>query len=190
MVLVCAFVPRVLSPYSTLKNGTNMIYEVSPEEAKKAKSPHELFLINLITNHILIFVGLLGMAKSYPWVMMVIPTISLVVISYLLLRAKHSVKVDSWFVQCHWQICARRSKMFIVMLLIMAGAMLLVLVASGGNLRPQHYALGGAAVLPTMVTVLVLIIMESDAVHQASIGKLPQWVVERLPNPGAKAVAE
>jgi len=52
---------------------------------------------------------------------------------------------------------------------------------SGGHMRPQHWAIGGAAALPTMVTVLVLIIMESDALHQAKQGILPDWVREQYP---------
>ncbi len=165
-----------------------MNFDVTEEEIKSAKHPHELFLINLITNHILVFVGLLGMAGSYPAIMLVTPAVSVSIILYLLYRAKRSLTLDSWFVACHWQVCARRSKLFIIMLLIMALAMLLLLLASGGDLRPQHYALGGAAILPTMLTVLVLIVMESDAVHQARTGRLPGWVVERFPDGAAKAL--
>ncbi|MCW8955667.1 MAG: hypothetical protein OQL09_02195, partial [Gammaproteobacteria bacterium] len=55
-------------------------------------------------------------------------------------------------------------------------------LVSGGNLRPQHWALGGAAFLPTMVTVLALIIMESEALHHAKLGLLPDWVLQRFPD--------
>jgi hypothetical protein len=42
--------------------------------------------------------------------------------------------------------------------------------------------IGGMGVLPVMVTVLVLIVMESDAMHQATQQKLPKGIVERFPN--------
>ncbi len=37
-----------------------MILEISDQESKKAKIPHELFLSNLIGNHILWFIASLG----------------------------------------------------------------------------------------------------------------------------------
>ncbi len=163
-----------------------MKIEISATEAKKASHPHELFLVNLITNHILLFVSLLGFAKQYPWTMLVTPVISLVVLSYLLLRARRSQQSDSWFVMCHWQQCARRSKGFIVMLMIVAlvmGGLLLSVSGDISALRPGHYAIGGVAILPTMLSVLVLIIMESDAVHQARSGTISDAIAARFPAP-------
>jgi len=55
--------------------------------------------------------------------------------------------------------------------------------AYAGMMKVAVYALvGGMGMLPTMVTVLVLIILESDALHQARHGQLPAWVVQRFPN--------
>ncbi|WP_419590911.1 hypothetical protein [Thiolapillus sp.] len=55
-----------------------MIFEnISEDARKKARHPHEFLLINLITNHILLFVGLLGMAKQEPWLLLIVPIISL-----------------------------------------------------------------------------------------------------------------
>ncbi len=50
-----------------------MQFEVTEEERKKAKIPHDLFLVNLINNHILIFVATLGMASSWAWPMLAVP---------------------------------------------------------------------------------------------------------------------
>ena len=60
----------------------------------------------------------------------------------------------------------------------------------GGQLRPQHWALGAAAFLPTMVTVLALIIMESEALHHAKIGLLPDWVLDRFPKGAMTPIIE
>lgn len=167
-----------------------MQYEISEAQSKAARHPHELFLINLITNHILLFVAALSVASSYPFLLLPIPIISAGVMTYMLVRARLSLSRDPWYVKCHWQLAAKRSRMFLIMLAIMAGAVLLLLLASGGNPGPQHWALGGAAMLPTMVTVLVMIVMESDAMHQARHGMLPAWLVERFPNADAKPVSE
>ena len=163
-----------------------MHYAVSEKEIKAAKLPHEIFLFNLITNHILIFVGLLGLAGSYPWVMLITPAISLVLLSYLILRARQSLRKDSWYVSSHWQLCAFRSKLFIGIILLLALAIAVLILWVGGDLsklRPIHYALAGVAFIPTLLSVLTLIVMESDAVHKAKCGEVPQSIVNKFPPP-------
>jgi hypothetical protein len=49
---------------------------------------------------------------------------------------------------------------------------------------------GGVGLLPIMVTVLVLILMESDALHQAAQGKLSKRMVEKYPYPEDVVVLE
>ena len=167
-----------------------MMYEVSEQDKNDAKHPHDIFLINLIVNHILVFVGLIGMATSYPYLMLIVPAISAIVLTYIMMRAKRSLKEDSWFVKCHWQLCAQRSKIFIIMIALMAVLLAAVMLIAGGDPKPQHYAIGGVVMLPVLVTVLVLIIMESDAVNQARHGQLPKSLAERFPNPNAVVLSE
>ena len=176
----------------SLEGDTAMHYEVTDELVNKAKLPHEIFLINLITNHILVFVGLLGMARTYPWVMLVTPTISIVVLSYLMIRARRALKAYPWYVACHWQLCAHRSKMFIGMLAFLGLVVVGILLSAGGDasqLKPGHYALGGVASLPTLLFVLVLIVMESDALHKARTGQVPDWLVKKHPKDAAVPLA-
>ncbi len=159
---------------------------LSEEERKAARHPHEYFLINLITNHILVFVGLLGMAKQEPYLILIVPAVSISILTYLVWRASRSAGRDGWFVFCHWQLCARRSRFFIGMILLMGLGIVVILASVGGqvqDLRPGHYAIGGLVMLPTLFTVLVLILMESDAVHKANVGEVPDWLVKRHPPP-------
>ncbi|WP_456415388.1 hypothetical protein [Thiolapillus sp.] len=164
-----------------------MIFDnLSEDIRKQARHPHEFLLINLITNHILLFVGLLGMAKDEPWLLLIVPVVSISILTYLVWRALLSQKKDPWFVFCHWQLCARRSRFFIGMIALMALGIVVILVSAGGNindLRPGHYAIGGIVMLPTLFSVLVLILMESDAVHKARIGDVPEWLVKKYPPP-------
>jgi hypothetical protein len=170
-----------------------MRFEVSEKEIKQANIPHELFLTNLIANHILMFVAALGMAGSLPWLLALTPVISFSILSYTLWRAARSRTRDPWYVMCHWQVCARRSNIFILMLL-----MLLAIGALGWGahtylkmMKEAVWALlGGVGILPMMVTVLVLVIMESEALYHANLAKLPNWVVEKYPNPDAKIIPE
>ncbi|MGB5736634.1 MAG: hypothetical protein WBM40_19565 [Thiohalocapsa sp.] len=170
-----------------------MRFEVSDRDIKKANIPHEIFLTNLIGNHILMAVAAGGIAGSFPWVMAAIPVISFAMLGYTLWRARQSLTRDPWYVMCHWQVCARRSRIFIVMLLL-----LLMVVALGwaghvygGMMKEAMIALVvGAGILPVMGTILVLIIIESDALYHANQAKLPDWVVARFPNPDAKVIAD
>ncbi|GAB4297915.1 MAG: hypothetical protein Kow0096_16280 [Thiohalomonadaceae bacterium] len=162
-------------------------YAISEDTAKAAKWPHEIFLINLIFNHILLFVAFLS-ASSLQRLALIVPVISFAILAYILWRARKSLRVDPWFVKCHWQLAARRSRTFVIMLGIMVVVMIAIYLISGGNMRPQHWAFFGVGIMPTLVTVLVLIVMESDALHLARFGKMPDWLVQRYPD-GALAPA-
>lgn len=168
-----------------------MKFQVTDEEKRLARHPHEILLVNLITNHILVFVGLLGIASSYPEYMIVVPIISAAILGYILYRAGQSRGRDSWYVFCHWQLCARRCHWFIWMLVLMA-----VVIAAGwlavrlGAMEVLVYALAGVGMLPTMLFVLALILLESDAMHQIKNGALPQWLVARHPNPEAVVIED
>lgn len=157
-----------------------MQFEVSEADIKRAKQPHELFLFNLIFNHILIFVAILS-ASSLQRFVVIVPAVSVCILAYTFWRARRALKHDPWFAMCHWQIVARRSLAFLGMLTLMGIAIAILWFVSGGNFRPQHYAFGGAAMLPTMVTVLVLIVMESDALHQAKQGMVSDKLVGQFP---------
>jgi len=163
-----------------------MEFQISEAQSKQARIPHELFLINLITNHILLFVGLLGMMKTYPALALVTPTISVVVLSYLLIRGRKELNNESWYVMVHWQLCVRRSRFFVGMIFFMGLVITGLILSVGGDvsqLKPGHYAIGGVAFLPGMFSVLALIVMESDAMHQAKMGRVPDGMVRRFPNP-------
>ena len=166
-----------------------MKFQVSDEEAKKAKHPHEIFLINLIFNHILVFVAIMS-ASSLAKYVVIVPIVSVIIILYLIFGAMRAKTKASWYVNGHWQLCAKRNRIFLIMIAIMGMAFAGLYLASGGHMRPQHWALGGAAALPTMVTVLVLIIMESEALHHAKIGMLPDWVKEKFPEGALEPVTE
>ena len=170
-----------------------MRFDVSDAERKKAKFPHDLFLVNLIANHILAFVATLGMAGSWLWPMFIVPIVSFIVLGTIFIRAKRSRKKDSWFVMCHWQIARKRSAFFINVML-----MLMIIAGSGvygytnlGWMKEAVYALiGGVCILPIMVTTLVLILMESDSLHQADKGELPEKMVNLFPNSDAIVIKD
>ncbi|HEY0635275.1 MAG TPA: hypothetical protein VGE00_07835 [Gammaproteobacteria bacterium] len=83
---------------------------------------------------------------------------------------------------CHWQICAKRSWVFIGMISLMLLAVAIVMLVSGGHPKPQQIALAGIAILPTMITTFVLIIMETVSLDDSKNGRVPDTMVERYPD--------
>nr|VFK45173.1 MAG: hypothetical protein BECKSD772F_GA0070984_12123 [Candidatus Kentron sp. SD] len=162
-----------------------MQFDVIKADAKKAEIPHEIFLFNLVGNHILIFIASLGMFGSLPYLSYLVPIISVCCLVYILWRAKRSRTIDPWFALCHWQIAARRAMIFIGVLSLFGIVSFLGWVGHTylGMMKEAVYALiGGIGILPTMVTLLVLIMMESDGLYQARQRRLSGWVLKKFPN--------
>lgn len=157
-----------------------MKYDISAEDLKKARVPHEVFLTNLIFNHVLVFVAIIS-ASSLTQYIVIVPVFSVVSLTYLFWGAQRAKKNASWYVSGHWQIAARRSRFFLIMLAVIASLFSIIWLVAGGDMKPQHWALGGAAFLPMMVSVLGLIVFESESLHQAKNAMLPDWVSERFP---------
>jgi hypothetical protein len=111
------------------------------------------------------------------------------IISYILIKSKQVFASDeTWFVKAHWQICARRNRLFMLLLavpcVITAGGLWLSKLL-GWSKIPTIALIGGMGLLPFMVALLVLIIMGNESVHLANNGKLPKSFVEINPNPQA-----
>jgi hypothetical protein len=160
-------------------------FSVSPDEAKRAKWPHEIFLINLIFNHIFVFVATVAVVGSFPLAPALVPFISVSIIGYILLQSKKIfAKEDSLFIKAHWAICAQRNRLF--MLLLAAPCVITIgglwLSKTLGWQKIQTIALiGGVGLLPFMVALLILIIMGNESVHLARTGKLPKSFVDKHP---------
>lgn len=170
-----------------------MKFEITDDLARQAKIPHDIFLTNLIGNHILWFVASLGLVGSFWQPLAMVPIVSLGLLIYTLRRASVSRQRDGWFVMVHWQIAAERSRFFIYMLLAVLTISLLGWMGYTflGMKKVAVLAMvGGVALLPIMVTVLVLILMESDALHQAAQGKVSKRMAEKYPYPADMLVLE
>jgi hypothetical protein len=152
-------------------------------EITLAKRAHDTFLSNLIVNHILLFSGIATLGQSYFHLMGLVPIISVLIIAYTLFRAAKLQRADSEFVFIHWQIAARWSRLLAMML-----SLFVVLSVSAwlahtqlGLMREMSYALAaGLGLLPTLVSVLVLVVVESDALHHAKEGTYPKWAHRRF----------
>lgn len=153
-------------------------FSVSPEEAKRAKWPHEIFLINLIFNHIFVFVATVAVVGSFPLLPALVPIISFSIIIYILVKSRQvSTSDETWFVKAHWQIGARRNRLFMLLLSVTCaitfGGLWLSRMLGWAKI-PTIALIGGVGLLPFMIALLVLIVMGNESVHLARTGKLPK----------------
>ncbi len=153
-------------------------YSASREEIRRAKWPHEIFLINLVFNHILVFASTFGVFSTFPLMVMVVPLTSVVITGYILVKARQvATSEETVFVKAHWVVADKRNKQFIWLLAIAC------LVLGGGYWLSGMMGwskvatialLGGVGLLPVMVSLLVLIVLGNDSMYQARHSKLPK----------------
>ncbi len=157
--------------------------QVDELQSKKAKLPHDIFLTNLIVNHILLFTTIAATGRSYFEFMVLVPIISFSLIGYTFYRAWKVKREDGEFAYVHWQIAKRWSRVFAYVLLFAVSFTILGWLGYtyGGMMREMVLAMvGGLSALPVLVSVLILIIVEMDALHHARVGTLPEWAKKRF----------
>lgn len=157
--------------------------EPNESEIKAAKVPHDIFLTNLIMNHILLFTGISTFGQQYMTFLVLVPIFSVLLLSYTFYRASKVKREDGEFAYIHWQITKRWSTLFSYVLLLLATVSLLGWLGNQylGFMKEAVYALiGGFGILPTLISVLVLIVIESDGLHHARMGTLPKWAQRRF----------
>ncbi len=161
-------------------------FTISPEETVRAKWPHEIFLINLVFNHILVFASTFGVFSTFPLMVLIVPVTSFVITGYIIIKAKQIAKRDeTWFVKSHWIIAAKRNIHFLRLLTItctIVGGAFWLSRAMGWSKITTLALIGGFGMLPFMVALLVLIVLGNDSMYQARHGKLPKRFVEQNPD--------
>lgn len=162
-------------------------FEIGREEMIRAKWPHEIFLINLVFNHILVFASTFGVFSTFPYMVLIVPITSFAITAYILVKAKQIARSDeTWFVKSHWIIADKRNKHFMMLLSItcvLIGGGLLLSKLMGWSKIATIALIGGAGLLPFMVALLVLIVLGNQSMYDARHGKLPKRFVEQNPNP-------
>ncbi len=168
-------------------------FDISPEETTRAKWPHEIFLINLVFNHILVFASTFGVFSTFPLMVLIVPITSFVITGYIFFKAKQVAKSnETWFVRSHWRIAAVRNNHFMKLLTItctLIGGGILISKMMGWSKIATIALIGGCGLLPFMVSLLVLIVLGNDSMYQARHGKLPKRFVEQNPDASAPATS-
>jgi hypothetical protein len=161
----------------------NQLPEPNEQEIASAKVPHDIFLSNLIGNHILLFTAIATFGSSYMKYLVIVPLLSFAALAYTYYRSGKVQREDSEFIWAHWQVARRWSKFFFMMLLLLVTVVTLGWLGNAylGMMKELVYAMiGGLGILPTLVSVLILIVIESDSLHHARVGTLPKWALRRF----------
>lgn len=161
--------------------------QLTPNDAEKkvARTPHDIFLTNLVANHILLFTTIAATGGSYFKFIVIVPILSFLFLGFTFFRASQVRREDSEFVYIHWQIAKRLSFLFSLILLAVVSFAVLGWLGYTqlGLMKEAMYGfVGGLSFLPTLISVLVLIIVEMEAHNHARNGTLPEWAKERFLN--------
>lgn len=153
---------------------------LTPDEAERsaARTPHDIFLTNLIVNHILLFTAIAATGGSFFGFIVLIPIFSFCFLGYTFWRASRAKRGDSEFIYIHWQIAKRWSSLFAGVLLLVVSIAVLGWLGYTylGMMKEAVFAfIGGLGFLPILLTTLTLIVIESDSLHHARVGTLPNW---------------
>ena len=158
---------------------------MAPQEHEKsaARTPHDIFLTNLIANHILLFTAIAATGKSYFEFIVLVPILSFLFLGYTFVRSSRIRREDSEFIYIHWQIARRWSFIFAIVLSVVVTFAILGWFSYTylGLMKEAAFAfVGGLSFLPTLVSVLVLIVIEMDSLNHARVGTLPPWAKKRF----------
>lgn len=161
-------------------------FTITADEGKMARWPHEIFLINLIFNHVFVFCISILLYSSYPYSIAIVPIASFVMIGYIEFKSRAvAASKAMWFVKAHWQIGARRNRIFMILLSVTC------IISFGGIYLSalQHWnpiatkaLIGGFGLLPFMISLLILVVLGNDSVYQARDGRLPDNYLTKNPH--------
>ncbi len=153
-------------------------YNATPDEITRAKWPHEIFLINLVFNHILVFAATFGVFSTFPLMVLTVPLMSFAITGYISLKAKQVARsTEIAFVKAHWALANKRNTHFMWLLAItcvVVGGGFLLSKAMGWSKIATIALLGGIGLLPFMVSLLILIVLGNDSMYQARHSKIPK----------------
>ena len=159
----------------------------TPNEARQAQFPHNLFIAGLFLFDLLMTPVVL--ALKIGMIGLFIPLLlSGTLIAYIYLRSKK--KTASWFVDVHWKLAFMRAQWLMAGYAISAALILVAWLMAHISHDPnmQHIlltALTRIALMPTVILVLVTAVMEFGAYAQAAKREVPDKLAAKFPPPAA-----
>jgi len=158
--------------------------DIDEATRRRAKSPHELFLFNLAVFHLLATPA--GIALGIGLWGFVIPLLlSGSVMLFTLIRTRQCRTQCPWFVAIHWLLALRRYRLLLIAYSVTATILALGWLLTMGMEQhsTQHImrtVFTRLSVVPTLLTVMVMFVMESGAIVQTTSGQIADAMAKRL----------
>jgi len=174
-----------------------MFFPVDSVTRRRAKSAHELAMVNLLLVNLLMLIALLAGSflqhgsplLDYKLVGVVAPFIvSMAIIFFTFIKASKSAEEVPWFVTAHWRLASARYKILLFAYgigvgLIGVGWLLSTSQKTPGMQELMFVALQRVAIAPVLVTLMVIIMLEAGALYQAGRGEIPDGMIKKYPPP-------
>jgi hypothetical protein len=154
-------------------------------------------MINLLLFNLLMLIALLAGSfvqkgsplADYRLIGVLTPLlVSLGIIGYTFSRARSAAASGDWFVAAHWRLATGRYRILLIAYavgaaLIGAGYLLSLAQKSPGMQELMFVALQRVAIAPILISLMVLIMLESGSLYQAGRGEVPDGMAKRFPPP-------
>jgi len=181
-----------------------MFFPIPEPVRRQAKSPHELAMVNLVLFNLLLLIALLGGSfveadsslAPYKVLGVAVPLcISLAIVAYTWVCARRAARDGPWFPAAHWRLAGTRYRILLIAYLVGTGLiglgwLLAHAQQSAGMQDLMFIALQRVAIAPMLITLMVLVMLESGAIYQAQRGEVPDALVKRVPPPADLAGAD
>ena len=175
-----------------------MQIETSDDIRKQARSPHELYMINMFLFNLPMVACTLaytiGGNPMLIWAVIGAMAISLGIIGYLHWKAARVEAGSHWFAMVHWKLSVKRSRILLIgyaVAAVIIGAGLLI----GSGMADKNMqtimitVFTRVGIVPALLIILVTAILEGQAMHLVNNGIAPKRLSERFPPPeGVKVV--
>ena len=161
-----------------------MLFEIDDASVRRAKTPHELSMMNLVAFHliaapasIVLDIGLLGFLVPLG--------LSLSFISFVWIQAHRTGQAAPWFIAAHWRLSANRTKILLIGYLITGSILGFAFLVTSGSTKSDimMVALSRVAAVPVLITVMICFVLESSGIYQAGRGEVPDGLARRFPPP-------
>lgn len=158
-----------------------MQFEINDKVKKKARWPHDLFVLNIFFFHllltpatILLNVGQLGLLLPL--------ALSGSVIGYIYFRSRTA---PHWFVAAHWKLAFRRCKLLLGG--YMGSAVIFFigwLVSQGAQSESMQSIMFTVftriAIMPTLIMAMITVVLEASATGAVSRGEIPDVIAKDM----------
>lgn len=161
-----------------------MQVEITEKTRKRARWPHDLFVLNILFFHLLLTPATIVLGIGHKGLLLPL-TLSGIVIAYIFYRSKTE---SEWFDAAHWRLAFKRSKLLMAGYL---GSAVIFLVgwflaqgAQGESMQEIMFTVfTRIAIMPTLIMVMITVVLEAAATGMVSRGEVPDSIAKEFPPP-------